>query len=284
MKGRLFTMLALVASLAAASLSAQTPAPAVDRLEAERLEQSGTVITIIFDDSGSMQGSKITQAKAAFRQWIASVPASHRLGLIALNAGPLVPLGRDNRPALLKAVEKIQASGGTPLVTTIRAALGEVDRRRGIVGPYERQILLVFTDGEDTTSEGVQGVQRELARASAMGIETVGIGYHGEGDYMRAAATRYYDAKNLPELQQSLSKVDAEIGDTSDIVIDEKTRATMQRLAAAPAAVSTTVSLTDLPADIAPYVTKRHNPWKWPVVVVVILWLVIRTLLQRQKR
>ena len=72
-------------------LVAHASADLSDRLEAERLEQSGTVISIVFDDSGSMEGSKIAQAKTAFRQWIATVPASHRLGLVALNAGPLVP-------------------------------------------------------------------------------------------------------------------------------------------------------------------------------------------------
>jgi hypothetical protein len=280
-KSSILIALALFASLAANPLHAQAPAGVPDRLEAERLEQSGTVITIIFDDSGSMQGSKIKQAKTAFRQWIAAVPASYRLGLVALNAGPLVPLGRDNRRALLQAVDGINASGGTPLVTTIRSAIAEIDRRRGVIGPYERHIILVFTDGEDTTSEGVAGVQRELARASDTGIETVGIGYHGKGDYMRSAATRYYDANDLVELQRSLARVDAEIGDTSDIVIDERTRATMQHVVALAAPVSATETAGSKPTTSKP---KGRSPFRLSVVVIVIAWIVLRTMMRRQAR
>jgi hypothetical protein len=276
-----FIALALFASFAGISIRGQAPATATDRLEAERLEQSGTVITIIFDDSGSMAGSKIAQAKTAFRQWITSVPANYRLGLVALNAGSLVPLGRDNRPALLQAVDRISPSSGTPLARTIRSAIAEIDRRRGVVGPYERHIMLVFTDGQDSTSEGVAGVQRELARASSAGVETVGIGYHGEGAYMRTAATRYYDANDLNELQRSLAKVDAEIGDTSDIVIDARTRATMQQVAALSVPTSTTTAPDSKPGASKP---RHRSSFRFSVFFVIIGWLVLRSFMRRKAR
>jgi hypothetical protein len=255
-------------------LAAHASADLSDRLEAERLEQSGTVISIVFDDSGSMEGSKIAQAKTAFRQWIAAVPASHRLGLVALNAGPLVPPGRDNRAALLAAVDRLKVARGTPLAATIRSTLQSIEQRRRKVGPYERHIMLVFTDGEDTTSERTPGVQRELARAAAAGVETVGIGYHGEGTYMRAAATRYYDASNLAELQNSLAKVDAEIGDTSDVLIDDRTRAAMQAVAppqssaaAAPATVAIPSQKPNTPHR------SRHSSSPYVVVFFTLLWM-----------
>jgi len=246
-----------------------------DRLEAERLEQSGTVISIIFDDSGSMEGSKIAQAKTAFRQWIAGVPATYRLGLIALNAGQLVPPGRDNRPALLAAVDRLKVARGTPLAATIRSALQTIEERRRQVGPYERHIILVFTDGEDTTSEKTPGVQRELARAAAAGVETVGIGYHGEGTYMRAAATRYYDASNLSELQKSLAKVDAEIGDTSDVVIDEPTRIAMQTVASShPTASVLPAPVASQPKSSKPaHERRRSSVTYWVLLFLFVLWM-----------
>lgn len=278
MSGR--ALLAIVLFFGAAGrLDAEAPSTFLDRLDAERLEQTGTVITIVFDDSGSMGGTKITQAKAAFRQWIAGVPATHRLGLVALNAGRLVPLGRDNRPALLTAVERLQAGGGTPLVPNIRAALADIERRRGEVGPYERHILLVFTDGQDTTSEGNSGVQRELERARGKGVETIGIGYHGEGDYMRASATRYYDARNVAELQTSLAKVDSEIGDTSDIVIDERTLLAMQNVSPPPAPVAARVAEPSVPASPTRSPQSRRSI---PVGMIIVffggIWLLSRVL------
>ncbi len=273
----------LIFAVATTPLFAQAPASFLDRLDAERIEQSGTVISIIFDDSGSMAGAKMTQAKAAFHEWIANVPPSYRLGLVALNAGALVPLGRDNRPALLAAVDRIHAGGGTPLVTNIQSALAEIERRRGVVGPYERHILLVFTDGEDTTSDGNEGVARELNRARAKGVETVGIGYHGEGNYMRGAATRYYDASNLAELQQSLAKVDVEIGDTADIVIDDRTRAAMQsvatpRLAAAKTADSAAAGSAN------PAAPRGRSGWLPCFVFVFFLWVLFRVVKRRKSR
>lgn len=264
--------LALVSIALGVRLSPVASADLAERLEAERLEQSGTVISILFDDSGSMEGAKLAQAKAAFTQWIATVPATHRLGLTALNAGELVPVGRDNRPALLAAVSRLKATRGTPLAVNIRSALAKIELRRRDVGPYERHILLVFTDGQDTSGEGPTGVQRELARASAASVETIGIGYHGEGAYMRSAATHFYEARNASELSKSLGKVDAEIGDTSDVVIDEPIRRAMEG-GSSPGTVQVAFSPPMAEPEAPKPAKKRHGSHTatWVVVFMILL-------------
>jgi len=191
---------------------------AAKRLEEERLDQSGTVITIIFDDSGSMQGEKIEQAKTAFREWLGTVPGDYRIGLIALNRGTLSESRRGNKREVADAVAKIRANGGTPLADTIAGVMKNIRQRQR---PFERHVLVVFTDGEDSTNRGAAGVREELRNASRNLVETVGIGFHGQGDYMSGVATRYFDAGNTEELRRGLEKVDAEIGDTTDIVISD---------------------------------------------------------------
>lgn len=198
-----------------------------DKLEDERLEQTGTAITIIFDDSGSMAGSKMDQAKTAFRNWLSGVPPQHRLSLIALNAGRIVPFGRGNNAEVLAAVSRLKAAGGTPLVATIDRALADIAKRRQEVGPYERQILIVFTDGQESSNIGNRGVQDRLRKVREANIEAVGIGFAGEGDYMANFATRYSNANDAAQLQAVLSKVDVEIGDTSDIRISPEVLALM---------------------------------------------------------
>ena len=55
----------------------------VDPLAREREEQTGTAITILFDNSGSMNAeNKINQAKSAFSTWLRTVPAGYKFSLI----------------------------------------------------------------------------------------------------------------------------------------------------------------------------------------------------------
>jgi Mg-chelatase subunit ChlD len=230
-------------------LAAQRADRSVEKLDAERLEQSGTAITIIFDDSGSMGGRKLTSAKEAFRGWIRSAPADYRFRLVTLNGGQLVAFGRNNKAALLSAVDKIEATGGTPLVRNISEAIATVDRRRQEVGPYERQIILVFTDGQESSSAGSSGVRQQLEQARARHIETVGIGFAGDGDYMASTVTRYSNANDGEQLKRSLAKVDAEIGDTLDVVIDPEVLTLMKTAVPEPATpVAVAASAVDEPA------------------------------------
>lgn len=241
------------ALLAAATWAvAQTPDADFQKLDDERLDQSGTVITIIFDDSGSMYGTKLAQAKDAFRAWLKGVPDEHRIGLIALNAGPLVAWKRGNKAEVAGAVERLQASGGTPLASTISDTVAQIRQRQAGL-PFERNVLLVFTDGEDDSVPPAV-VRERLAAAAASRIETVGIGFHGEGDYMRDASTRYFNAGDTGELLAGLQKVDVEIGDTSDIRIEPDVLAMMKTIgpeaSSSPAAAADGEAAPSSPASV----------------------------------
>src|ERR1700721_318775 len=87
--------LALLASL---RLLIAAHGQATDPLTRERDEQTGTAITILFDNSGSMNAeNKITQAKSAFHTWLQTVPADYKFSLITFeDQGRLVvPLGEN---------------------------------------------------------------------------------------------------------------------------------------------------------------------------------------------
>ncbi len=73
---KLFPILAALAAMLSLA-GAQDSRP--DALTREREEQTGTAITILFDNSGSMtQEHKIQQAKAAFRAWLQNVPPEYK--------------------------------------------------------------------------------------------------------------------------------------------------------------------------------------------------------------
>ena len=197
-----------------------------EALDAEKTTQTATSITIIFDNSGSMaENDKLPQAKKAFTTWLNSLPKSYRLGLIHFNVGKsvlAVPTGQDNHEALIQSVNKLKPYGKTPICGCLKIAATQIKKRRIENSPYERHVVVVFTDGLETVDRrGNKGVVQEIIKLRNMKAEVVGIGFHGEGDYMKPAATSYFDASSEQELVSGLAKVDAEFGDDSDIQISD---------------------------------------------------------------
>ena len=92
---------------------------------------------------------------------------------------------------------------------------------------------------------------------------------------MRPATTRYYVASNLNELQKSLAKVDAEIGDTSDVVIDEPTRVAMQTVASLhPTADVLPAAVASQPKSSKPAQERRRSSVTyWVLLFLFVLWM-----------
>ena len=238
-------------------------------LQEEEDAQAGVSVSIVFDDSGSMNDNhKLSMAKQAFRAWIEHAPDSYRFGLVAINAGQLVPLQRNDRAQILAAVDRLRAAGGTPLARTIAGAGAVIRERRAAGALYERQVVVILTDGEDTTRRGIQGVQEEIRNLRADGVEVIAFGYQGEGDYMRGSATHFYSPENGQDISRGLDAIGSEIGDTSDVAVDAATRAAMQTVAAelptpTPLAVATpapAVRSTPFSPDAAPSPSASSTP------------------------
>ncbi len=222
-------------------------------LQEEQDAQAGVAVSIVFDDSGSMNDNhKLAMAKKAFRAWIEHAPDGYRFGLVALNAGVLVPLQRNDHLQILAAVNRLVADGDTPLAQTIARAGADIRQRRAAGAVYERQVVVILTDGEDTTRRGIKGVQQEIRNLCANRVEVIAFGYQGEGDYMRGSATHFYSPENEQDISKGLNAIGSEIGDTSDVVVDGSTRAAMQNATVAPIA-------TPAPADSPPPTPTRQN-------------------------
>ena len=149
-------------------------------LNTEARTQTGTAITIIFDNSGSMKTKgKIDQAKRAFVWWLESLPEQHRLGLIHFKSsrGHVgESIASDNREDVRKTVQGLAPAGKTPLVDCLQLASKEVDRRRSEIGPYERHVVVLFTDGYETVHRGknpaVVNAVRELRNVASKSSES----------------------------------------------------------------------------------------------------------------
>lgn len=269
-----------------------------DPLVREREQQTGTAITILFDNSGSMKGQKIVQAKSAFQSWLQTVPPEYKYSLITFeDRGRLtVPLGENTRDTVAQRVAKLEARTSTPICGALKVAREQIEKRRREVTPYERHVVLIFTDGQESEDpRGANGVREEIEKLRKQTVEVVGVGFHGEGDYMKGVATRFALANNEQELKQGLAKVDAEIGGVDDLVVSNDDLAALKKFKAPPVqpvsalAVEPVASATE-PAPAAQNPPQNVYPPRkrgFPIgafITVMIIWVVLRTIFGSQKK
>ena len=286
----------LAAGLLAASVvgarAQETPPDAawktrLSSLQEEYNTQTGTALFIVFDDSGSMRDdNKLVMAKKAFRAWIEHAPADYRFSLTAINAGSLVPLARNNRKEVLAAVDRLRASGETPLADTIARIHDTVARYRASGALYVRQVVVILTDGEDTTKRGDQGVRDEMERLRREGVEVVAFGYKGEADYLNGSATHFYSPNNGQDISQGLDAIQAEVRDTSDLLVDDATRRAMGVLPVTASMQSAPVVATTVATpEPTPAARKKSGGLSLETLIVLIgVVVILRGLLGGKKR
>ena len=176
---------------------------------------------LVFDASGSMsdrscEGSeaKLQAAKSALTAFAKSIPADANVGLLVFGAGGIrqvLPLADASRVQLIDAVASINASGGTPLKTSIQQAaqaLTDQGRRQQGYGEYH---LVVITDGEHTPdSEDPRKVVEDILNRSPILIHTLGFCLGERHSLNQAGRILYKAANNQQELEQGLGAVLAE--------------------------------------------------------------------------
>lgn len=151
--------------------------------EAQRLPRE---MIFVVDNSGSMHGASITQAKAALRLALARLHGADRFNLIRFNDSSHAlfrqarPASRDNLDQAMAFLDELQAEGGTEMLPALRLAL-ETDNEK----PLLRQVVFL-TDG----SVGNETALFELIRKrlGQSRLFTVGIGSAPNSYFMQRAA------------------------------------------------------------------------------------------------
>lgn len=133
-------------------------------------------VALLLDASGSMSGRRMVEAKSACHHFIDKTDFDIvHVGIvqfgIASAANVWHPLSQD--PALLKAaVDRLRASGGTPMAEAI--ACGQ-EMLRPFRGKRER-FMVLFTDGQPRS---VARVREAAMRVKEDDIKLICIGVHG---------------------------------------------------------------------------------------------------------
>jgi Ca-activated chloride channel family protein len=152
-----------------------------DESGAGAVERMPSDLVVVLDQSGSMAGEKIVDARAAIRELISNLGAEDRFALVgySVSAYTTIPLAAVSDPAREQwraMVDGISTGGGTNLASGLEMGLDIVDRSRN-GGRIPRVILI--SDGlanqGDTSLSGL----RARARRAAVGeytLTTIGVG------------------------------------------------------------------------------------------------------------
>ncbi len=155
--------------------------------EPDPSESSETIekyFTLIIDESGSMQGSKIDQAKNAAEYIVNNLNEGDRFNLVRFNASvnsfrpAHVDYNEENKEAALTFINNIYAGGSTNISGAFSAAIPQF----ATASDTTANIVIFFTDGEATTGitytdQLVEHIDELVANSeSNISIFTFGIG------------------------------------------------------------------------------------------------------------
>lgn len=133
-------------------------------------EEAPLEIVVAMDISGSMEGA-IGELKTAVRQFLARLRPADRVTLVAFNQDMFVLTNRETSAEVRdKAVDRLTAWGGTTLYDVIIRSLELVSRQPG------RRSLVVFSDGEDQSSQATFALVDRALRASDASLFMVALG------------------------------------------------------------------------------------------------------------
>jgi len=143
-------------------------------------------VVFVLDNSGSMHGASIEQAKAALKMALGQLGAGDTFNVIRFNhtTSSLFLEARDATPGNLAAaarwVDAIRAEGGTVMLPALRQAL------EGVGAPGRLRQVIFLTDG--AVGNEAQLFAEIGARLGDSRLFTIGIGSAPNSHFMREAA------------------------------------------------------------------------------------------------
>ncbi len=186
---------------------------------------SGQHIVVVLDDSGSMNEpmrrdwrvTRMQAAKRALNVVLQSVPADAQVGVVALNAQRgdnwIIPLGPIDKRQARRAIDRMQAAGGTPLGTFMKIGSDALlkAREKDHYGSYR---LLVVTDGEAGDQRLVEAFVPDIL-ARGITLDVIGVDMASRHSLATKVHT-YRRADDPASLTQAVREVFAETSAASD--------------------------------------------------------------------
>jgi Ca-activated chloride channel family protein len=212
---------------------------------------------VVLDVSGSMRGEKIAQTRQALHLAAKLLHDGDQFSLTVFSGDarqiiPPTPFNEKNRAAFEKAVNNLQAGGGTALHAGLDLGLQQARRMQ-----TENNLTLLLSDGHANIGEKDLEIIGMLAKAAAdqgQTVSTLGVGL----DYNEALMTeialqgrgRYYHVRSSDEIVPCLT---GELGEAADLAAhDAVIRLDLpEKAALIPLSAAYTCEIQDRQAEIA---------------------------------
>ncbi len=168
----------------------------------------GTNYVVIFDDSGSMSGKKLREAKNALRFFLQNLKPLDTVSMIALHSGIF-----KGKKEIFQNFESIEADGGTPLGRALKSAkdyiLELVKKNEG----YGKYVIISISDGvaTDISENELNRLLKSIYQTKEADILLKTIGFHMDSDNMlNSIYTQYIEANSMQDLQNAFKQILAE--------------------------------------------------------------------------
>jgi len=164
--------------------------PAPQAQEVEHVVESRLNLSLVLDQSNSMNGARLEKVKYAAQQIIDKLDPQDIISVITFNdrATVLIPATRvENKAALKTRIAMMNASGGTEIYQGLSAGLEQI---RKFYGPKLVNQMIMLTDGH---TYGDQARCIELAEEAAIqgiGLNAMGLGSDWNDEFLDDLATK----------------------------------------------------------------------------------------------
>lgn len=157
--------------------------------------QIKSTVVLAIDTSSSMaaddlEPTRLDAAKAAATDFVNDQPGVVEIGVVSFGSGGVVTVRpTDDRVAILSAIDRLEPAGGTSLSQGLFASLSAIAQGPMLFDPnvdaanapsidfgsFGSSIIIMFSDGEDTTEQDPTALT-ELAASAGIKVFPVGIG------------------------------------------------------------------------------------------------------------
>lgn len=178
-----------------------------------------SLVYLVLDTSGSMNGDPMNAAKKGAAQFIREMQKEDEIGVIAFSDQPRLvkPLGkvRDVGESLAQAVEGLFADGGTSLYDATVTAMDLIEKHKKESKEQKLYGVVVLSDGKDTASRKGKSDLFDLMPATEAAdgtrIFTVAYGSEADEDLLQQISSRSNalflkgDAGNIDKIYHQIS-------------------------------------------------------------------------------
>jgi Ca-activated chloride channel family protein len=149
-----------------------------------KADRKPAMLTLVVDNSGSMEGENLELVRAGLRRLVASLGPDDRVALIGFSGDAWVVAPHGDRKALVAGIEAMEATNSTNAEAGLK--LGYELAGNGFREGWSNRVILLSDGVANVGATGPEAILTRIGRAANRGIEltTVGVGMGNFNDDM----------------------------------------------------------------------------------------------------